>query len=145
MRFRYTLQKIVDLKSNEKMQAEWLLAEAMNKLHQEEHTLQELLEMESTLQDHLLKLAENQASVHELQTIQHYLTHIKSQIQQKSYDVKKAQGVVEQKQHGLTSKMLEEKVWNRAREKAHDQFMLEFHKREQKELDEIAALHVANS
>ena len=37
--FRYSLQKIVDLKKNEKTQAEWILSHAMGVLQEEEHSL----------------------------------------------------------------------------------------------------------
>ena len=42
MRFRYSLQKIVDLKANETKQAEWLLSDAVGRLSEAEHSLQEL-------------------------------------------------------------------------------------------------------
>ena len=36
MRFRYPLQKLVDLKTNQKEQAEWMLSEAIADLQREE-------------------------------------------------------------------------------------------------------------
>ena len=41
-KFRYAYQKIVDLKTSEKTQAEWLLSTAVGKLHTEEDSLNRL-------------------------------------------------------------------------------------------------------
>ncbi|MEC0268507.1 flagellar export protein FliJ, partial [Paenibacillus anseongense] len=39
MQFRYSFQQIVDLKNNERTQAEWILSEAMGQLRNEETNL----------------------------------------------------------------------------------------------------------
>lgn len=144
MRFQYSLQKIVDLKENEKLQAEWLLADAMQKLLQEEHSLQELYELEETLQTHLQELTLSKASVFELQMVQQYIQHVNQLIEQKKLDVKSAKGNVENKQQGLTNKAKEAKIWDRARGKARDQFMVEFRRKEQQEIDEIAVVRASS-
>lgn len=139
MRFRYSLQKIVDLKTNEKRQAEWMLSDAIEQLRKEEHTLQELENIKNTLQELMHASASQSASVHELQMIQHYLLHVDKQIEEKYADVRRAQGDVEHKQHGLTEKVMEEKVWHRAKEQAYGHFLHHLRRKEQQELDEIAA------
>lgn len=139
MRFRYSLQKIVDLKTNEKRQAEWMLTDAIEQLKKEEHTLQELENIKNTLYELMQTSASQSASVHELQTIQHYVLHVDKQIEEKYTDVRRAQGDVEHKQNGLTEKVKEEKVWHRAKEQAYGHFQHHLRRKEQQELDEIAA------
>lgn len=49
MRFHYTFQKVVDLKGNEKTQAEWMLSSALGELQAQEKSLDELIGQRSTL------------------------------------------------------------------------------------------------
>ena len=48
-KFRYAYQKIADLKTSEKTQAEWLLSSAVGKLHTEEDSLNRLYQEEILL------------------------------------------------------------------------------------------------
>lgn len=140
MRFRYPLQKVVDLKNNEKTQAEWLLSQAIELLRREEASLQELQSMQASLQDRLVAAASDSSSVSELQSLQQYIDHLELLISRKLNDVGAAQGHVVAKREGLTAKMLEEKVWLKAREKAYMAFLDYARKKEQQEIDEIAAV-----
>lgn len=140
MRFRFTLQKVVDLKQNEKTQAEWMLTSALIKLREEEASLRELKQIQSTFQLQMTEAATQSTSIQELQEIQHYVTYLDQVIEHKGLDVQHAQGEVNVKQQGLTSKMLEEKVWLKARERAYHVHQDESRKREQNELDEIASV-----
>lgn len=140
MKFRYPLQKIVDLKETEKTQAEWLLSQAIHKLRQEELSLGELQALRETLHQGMLDAAANKASIQELQELQHYLIHVDRMIELKGQAVRQAQGVVMEKQKGLHSKAVEAKKWSKAKEKAYAYFVTESRRKEQQELDEIAAV-----
>jgi flagellar FliJ protein len=59
-------------------------------------------------------------------------------IRLKSRDVEGARTDVTDKQFVLSGKMMEEKVWTKAKEKAQLQFTAILMKKEQEELDEIA-------
>jgi flagellar FliJ protein len=139
MRFRYSLQKIVDLKANETKQAEWLLSDAVGQLSEAEHSLQELEGIRAMLQELLIPSNGRAAAVHELQAIQQYLMHVDKLIEQKLEDVRRAQSNVQDKQRNLSEKMRDEKVWNRAKEQAYNRFLAGMRRREQQELDEIAS------
>lgn len=138
MRFRYALQKVVEFKQNEKTQAEWLLSEAIVLLRKEEASLQELQQLRQEMQEQLH--ASDRLSISEIQMFQMYLEHIDRLIDQKHSAVRLAQGKVEERQEGLKTKLLEEKVWLKARENAYRRFMHEYYKNEQRELDDIASI-----
>lgn len=138
MRFRYPLQKLVDLKKNEKEQAEWMLSEALGQLRQERQALTELEAELARVAEELAYASIHRTTISQMQLLQHYSQHLEQQIRLKAKDVDRAQANVTDKQQSLTGKMMEEKVWTKAKEKAQLQFTAIVMKKEQEELDEIA-------
>lgn len=143
MKFRYAFQKIVDLKSNEKTQAEWMLSMAIGKLQAEEKSLGELMEMRDRMLDAQEEAALRSAPVAEIRNIQSYADYLDDCILKKRQDIRVAHVNVNQKQEQLTVRMLDEKVWLKAREKSKDKFRQESLLREQNELDEMATVRFA--
>jgi flagellar FliJ protein len=137
MKFRYSLQKIVDFKSNEKTQAEWILSAAFNRLRDEEASLTLLETERQEIQETLSQAAEKTTTVSELSLYQSYLSHIDLNIRNKNADVRTAQQAVNKSQEHLTEKMKQEKVWFMARDKAQKEFAASLLKKEQEALDEL--------
>ncbi|MEI7027332.1 flagellar export protein FliJ [Paenibacillus sp. y28] len=140
MKFKYSFQKLVDLKANEKSQAEWMLSKAIGKLNEEESSLQGLQAEKTSTHERMLGTAERKATISEMIAAQHYMQHLDHRIQQKRQEVHRAQNEVSQKQVFLSEKMLQEKVWNKAKERAYESFVGKIRKQEQEELDEIATV-----
>lgn len=138
MSFRYSFQKIVDLKTNEKTQAEWILSTAVHRLRQEESSLSQLQDEKCTLQEELAGVAETAVAVSEIILYQNYLSHIDGKIIGKRKDIQHAELHVTERREELSVKMTEEKVWSKAREKAKSVFTAEWLKKEQDVLDELA-------
>ncbi|MBD2862754.1 flagellar export protein FliJ [Paenibacillus oceani] len=138
MRFRYPLQKLVDLKTNQKEQAEWMLSEAIADLQREELALSELRAEQGRLAAELEQASIRRTTISQMQMLQLYLQHLDRQIHSKCEDVGRAQANVSEKQQYLTEKLKEEKVWTKAKEKAQSQFTAFVLKKEQDELDELA-------
>lgn len=138
MRFRYPLQKLVDLKTNEKEQAEWMLSEAVGRLQEEQRSLTELEAELARVGEEIAYASIHRTTISQMQLLQHYSQHLEKQIRLKTKDVDRAQANVTDKQNVLTGKMMEEKVWTKAKEKAQLQFTAIVMKKEQEELDEIA-------
>lgn len=139
MRFNYSFQKIVDLKSNEKTQAEWVLSGAIGRLREEEESLTTLFSEKSHIETELSSASEH-TTASELMSYQYYLDHLNNKIQHKTADVRVAEKNVVEKRGILSSKMVEEKVWDQARNKAyllHQSMVL---KKEQEVLDEMATM-----
>ncbi|HEY4390349.1 MAG TPA: flagellar export protein FliJ [Paenibacillus sp.] len=143
MRFRYVYQKVVDLKSNERTQAEWMLSAAVGELEVQRRSLEQLfLDRTNTLAE-IQSEMENRASVVKLQELQNYVDYLEVCIVQKTGEVKRAELNVDKKKSQLTGKMLDEKVWLKAKEKAQQKFQHEMLLREQNELDEMATVRFA--
>ncbi|GIP33068.1 flagellar export protein FliJ [Paenibacillus sp. J2TS4] len=140
MPFKFTFQKIVDLKTSEKTQAEWTLSTAVGELRMEEQSLQQLRLEKQSVQDRLYAESEVRTTVSELMIYQSYMDHIDHKISEKSKDVTAAQKNVDIQKETLTVKMMEEKVWLNARDKAKQRFMSEWLKKEQDSLDEMASV-----
>ncbi|WP_334072984.1 MULTISPECIES: flagellar export protein FliJ [Paenibacillus] len=143
MRFRYVYQKVVDLKSNEKTQAEWMLSAAVGILQAEQCSLEQLVEERSRIHTAIQNEMENKASMIKLQELQRYMDYLENCITRKIGDVQRAEVNVDQKKSILSTKMLDEKVWLKARDKAKEKFQQELLLREQNELDEMATVRFA--
>lgn len=143
MKFQYSFQKIVDLKNNEKTQAEWLLSEAIHRLQTEESSLEELLTLKQSIQERIAEASQS-ATISELQLYQDYIVFINEKIEQKHMDVRRAQIQVVDKQEHLTVKALDEKIWSKAREKAYTSFRAFSLKKEQDQIDEMASIRFSN-
>lgn len=133
MKFRYVYQKVLDLKSNEKTQAEWMLSAAVGELQSEQRSLEQLFEEQARTASAIQDEMENSASMLKLQELQRYMEYIEQSIARKLGDVKRAELKVEQKKSILNGKMLDEKVWLKAKEKAKEKFQHEMLLREQNE------------
>lgn len=143
MKFRYVYQKVVDLKTNEKTQAEWMLSAAVGQLHAEQRTLEQLIEDRAKTLASIQNEMENSASVIKLQELQRYVDFLEECIVQKMKDVQQAEINVDKKKTYLSSKMVDEKIWLKAKEKSKNKFTHEMLLREQNELDEIATVRFA--
>lgn len=138
--FRYSFQKIVDLKSSEKTQAEWILSSAIGALAAEEQSLEQLQATKAEWETKLLEASQKAISLVELQVIQQYLDHLVACIANKMADVLQAQKKVEQRRGYLSEKMKDEKVWLKAKDHAFARFRSAMQLKEQNELDEMATV-----
>jgi flagellar protein FliJ len=136
--YRYPLQKIVDLKANEKTQAEWILSHALGILQEEEHSLNSLHTEKNDIHADLTTAMGARANISQLQTFQNYMNHLDHCITKKIRDVEHAeQNVIHKKGH-LTAKIIDEKVWSKAKDKAKLIFEAIERTKEQQVLDEMA-------
>ncbi|MBO2945755.1 flagellar export protein FliJ [Paenibacillus sp. F411] len=140
MRFHYAFQKIVDLKGNEKAQAEWMLSAAIGELKAQEQNLHQLLQKRDEIGHSLQQAAQKSTPISEMCRLQSYAEYLDTLIEQKNTDIEQAHSNVKHKQGKLTEKMLDEKVWMKAREKSLEKFRHESLLREQNELDELATV-----
>lgn len=143
MKFRYAYQKVLDLKSNEKTQAEWMLSAAVGHLHSEQQSLNELYAEKKNTFSRIQAEMESCSSIQNLNELQHYVDYLDHCITAKLHDISRAEKVVESKKIVLNEKMLNEKVWLKSREKAEGKFQHEMLLREQNELDEMATVRFA--
>ena len=138
--FKYSFQKIVDLKTSEKTQAEWVLSSALSVLSAEEQSLEELHNTRLEWEKRQLEASQSGVPLGELQMIQQYLDHLLSLIEEKAEDVRKAQIKVDQCRNKLADRMKDEKVWLKAKDHALERFRYTNQLKEQNELDEMATV-----
>ncbi|WP_055108463.1 flagellar export protein FliJ [Paenibacillus ihumii] len=143
MKFRYVYQKVVDLKSNQKTQAEWMLSAAVGQLQAEQLSLELLEEDKARTLAAIQFEMENKSSMVKLQELQRYMDYLENCIAIKLGDIRQAEVNVEKKKAVLNGKMLDEKVWLKARDKARHKYQHEMLLREQNELDEMATVRFA--
>lgn len=143
MRFHYTFQKVVDLKGNEKTQAEWMLSSALGELQAQEKSLDELMSQRSSLMASLQSAAEQKTPLAKLREMQDYADYLDRCIARKQSDISRAHMEVQSKQNHLSTKVLDEKVWLMAKDKAQTAFLQNMSLREQNELDEMATVRFA--
>ncbi|RXZ76960.1 flagellar export protein FliJ [Paenibacillaceae bacterium] len=139
-KYRYPYQKIVDLKKSEKTQAEWMLSTALGKLQQEERSLEQLTAEKAMWQSKLQASSAQIVSLSELRVVQDYLDYLEERISLKCHDVHHAKIDVEHQQVRLSTKMMDEKVWLKAKEKEQQKFTYSLMQKEQQELDEMATV-----
>ncbi|OMF36807.1 flagellar export protein FliJ [Paenibacillus sp. FSL H8-0548] len=138
--FRYSFQRVVDLKSSEKTQAEWILSSAIGALTEEEISLEQLQLKKRDWEEKLISAASTAVPLSELQIIQQYLDYLVTCIASKMKDVLRAQKAVDQSRLKLSDKMKDEKVWLKAKDHARDRFQYALQIKEQNELDELASV-----
>lgn len=138
MKFKYSFQQIVNLKNNEKTQAEWILSEALVRLRTEETNLNQLTVKKTELSEQIAVVSETSTTISQMLLLQNYMNHLDHQIVKKNEELQMAQHVVVTKQEHLSEKMIDEKVWIKAREKAFSQFKAVAGRIEQAVMDEIS-------
>lgn len=136
--FRYGYQKIVDLKSSETKQAEWLLSTAVGKLQLEEEILEKLFQERTSWSERLQHASTSAISLSELVVIQEYVEYLDLCISRKLADIRQVQREVDNRRSFLSDKMKDEKVWQKSKEHAFDRFRAAMQVKEQNEMDEIA-------
>lgn len=138
--FKYTFQKIVDLKESEKTQAEWMLSEAIAELNEQQKQLEHLENQEKVWQQKLEDSVLVPTTMQDVITIQHYIDFYIQAIVQKKLVIQKVKQKVDMRRQELASKMKEEKVWVKAKDNAYSQFKQAVQLKEQNELDEMASI-----
>ncbi len=145
MRFRYPLQKIVDLKGSEKSMAEWEYAASLGMLRVEEERLEQLSEERRGLEQLLQETSVKPTPMTELRMLQRYLEVLDERIQRQREGVRSAESLVNKRQSHLKDKMVDEKVWLNTRDRALERFRIDRLAKEQNELDEIAIVRAASA
>jgi flagellar FliJ protein len=143
MRFHYPLQKIVDLKGSEKSMAEWEYAASLGRLRAEEEKLSALARERAELERRMESAAVRPVPLADIHALQRYLDWIGDRIAEQTEGVRQAREQTRQRQDRLLGKMVDEKAWLNARDKAFERFRQASLRQEQAELDEIAVMRAA--
>lgn len=91
----------------------------------------------------LQSAAQQKTPMAKLREMQDYVDYLDKCIARKHSDISRAHVEVQNKQDHLSTKVLDEKVWLKAKDKAQTAFLQNMSLREQNELDEMATVRFA--
>jgi|SRR5690625_1604061 len=137
MGFHYPLQKIVDLKANERTQAEWVLAEAFGIVNQLQRSLQQMERERTRWIEQINQATQQSTPIAKMQLLYRHLDYLDEQVMRKTEQLTEATTKVEQNRAMLGEKMVTEKVWLKAKENAYSVYKYEYERREQQAVDEL--------
>ncbi|MGO0061721.1 flagellar export protein FliJ [Brevibacillus fluminis] len=135
--FRFHLQKILDLKEKEQEQAEWAFGKSVQKKTEEEEKLIHLHQRRDQLTDTLHKLQEQACTAARLMEMNQFRLAIDKAIVQQVDTISACDRNVENCKRTLTSKMQENQLWSKLKEKERLKYDEAAKYREQQILDEI--------
>lgn len=136
--FRFSFQKILDIKEKNREQVEIRYAQFVQNLNKEKEILLEFLQNKDQLQEEVHSNQIEGISIKEVSQSQIYINYFDNLIHNQKEKIKQIEEALLEKQKELTGVKIEEKKWIKLREKKWESFIELNNQLEQKELDEIA-------
>lgn len=138
-RFRYRLQKVLNIKLKLEDQAKQEFSNARILLSQEEEKLEALLERKRGYEDHAKELLCGVLNVQEIEANKNAILTMDGYIADQRIHVEKAGRRLEQARERMTTAMQERKTQETLREKEFEEFMREENRAESKVIDELTS------
>lgn len=135
--FRFSMQNILNMKEKLEDQAKNEYAQANARLLREQEKLDHIISRREEAKADLKRVLCETLSVVEIRKREHAVEVLKFYEMQQLLVVKKCEKEVEVAREKLSEAMKERKIFEKLREKAFEQFLLEENRREQKEVDEL--------
>lgn len=135
--FRFSMQNILNMKEKLEDQAKNEYAQANARLLREQEKLDHIIRRREEAKADLKRVLCETLSVVEIRKREHAVEVLKFYEMQQLLVVKKCEKEVEVAREKLSEAMKERKIFEKLREKAFEQFLLEENRREQKEVDEL--------
>lgn len=140
MKFTFKLQKVLDLKTNEKKQAEHVLSQSIGEMVNAEREYAEIAKEKLRVQQELAEQVGGTLRAAEMIALQQYIDFLDERLSAAKRKITAAERRVEEHRALLTERTVEEKVWLKAKEKAYEMYRTEAMKQEQSETDEMALM-----
>jgi len=138
-KFIFTMQNILNIKSQFEEQAKMDFAHARIRLDEEEARLAALYERKQDYIEEGRKLRETKLHVQDIIDNKNAIITIDGYIDIQRLQVKKAEDNLELMRAKLNEAIKERKIYERLREKAFEEFALEENAREAREVDELVS------
>lgn len=139
MSYRFPLQKVLDVKEKEKQQAQQELGVSLRKQMEVQEEIALLMGKRDRVQEQL-QIGGQGVRAAQLHEIQRYMEFLQKMIEKQAAMLKRTQKEVEKKQHVLTEKSKDEKVWQEWKLHLQEEHRQEAVKQEQEMLDEMAMI-----
>ncbi|MFK3938697.1 flagellar export protein FliJ [Alkalihalobacillus sp. NPDC078783] len=138
MQFRYSLQKLMDLKEREKEEAENIYSSAVKTFEEVATELYHLLKRKEALEEDARTKLSSLVSVLDIQSIQASMLFLQEAIVKQQKRTQLARAQMEEKHQLLLDASFEHKKHEKIREKKRMQFVVEESRLEQLSMDEIS-------
>lgn len=136
-KFRYSMENLLQIKGKLEDQARIAYGVARLRLTQEEEKLEQLKQRKETYEEELRGLQTAKLDILKIRQCKQAIEVMKENIKQQTIIVKNAVHRLEVSRIRLNAAMAERKTQERLKEKAFEEYMLEFDAEERKEVDEL--------
>jgi flagellar FliJ protein len=143
-KFRYRMENLLQIKLKLEDQMKIAYGNARMRLTQEEEKLDQLKLKKSSYEDEMRKLRSDKLDIMKIKFCEQAIEVMKQNIKQQTTAVKNAAHRLEVARIRLSDAMVERKTQERLKEKAFEEYMLEFDAEERKEVDELNSFNYNN-
>jgi flagellar protein FliJ len=138
MSFHFTLQKILDVRENEKLKAEKEFTQATRQFEEVATKLYELLKKKENYENHYYQRLESGIHVFDMQQSHSLIAQLQKQIDQLQYYTQKARDHMNRKQEQLLEKSIEQKKVEKMKQMKYELYIEETQRQENILMDEIS-------
>ncbi len=143
-KFRYSMENLLQIKRKLEDQARIAYGTARLRLTREEEKLEQFKQRKTSYEDELRSLQTAKLNILQIRQCEHAIEQMKESIKQQATVVRNAAHRLEVSRIRLNDAMVERKTQDRLKEKALDEYMLEFDAEERKEIDELNSFHYSS-
>lgn len=143
-KFAYSMENLLQVKKKLEDQVKIAYGNARQRLTQEEEKLEQLEIRKSSYEEELRRLRTDRLVIFKIKQCEQAIDVMKMNIKQQNTVVKNAAHRLEVARIRLNDAMVERKTQERLKEKAFEEYMLEFDAEERKEVDELNSFHYSN-
>lgn len=143
-KFRYNMENILQIKSKLEDQMKIAYGIARMRLTQEEEKLKEMVRRQASYEEELRQKRSDRLNVPEIVLCEQAIEALKERIKQQKTAVRNAEHRLEIARIRLNNAMIERKTQEKLKEKAFEEYMLEYDGEERKEVDELNSFHYNN-
>lgn len=143
-KFRYNMENILQVKLKLEDQAKIAYGNARLRLTKEEQKLALMEKKKASYEDDMRTLRSDKLNIVKIKHCEEDISIITKNIKQQAVVVKNAIQRLEIARIRLNDAMVERKTYEKLKEKAWDNYLLEFNAEEQKEIDELNSFHYSN-
>jgi flagellar FliJ protein len=143
-KFKYNMENILQIKLKLEDQAKIAYGNARLRLTREEEKLSQMEKKKASFEDELRLLRSDRLDLIKIKHCEEAVAIMKNNIKQQAVAVRNAQQRLEVARIRLNNAMIERKMQEKLKEKAWDNYLLEFEAEERKEVDQLNSFHYSN-
>lgn len=138
-RFRYSLQNILDIKDKMETQAKQEFSAAVAFLDEQEKKLDALCDRKRQLEEEAVLLLTGTLNFHDIDDNELARQQADQKIADQKVAVKRAEASLEAARQKMANAVMERKTYEKLREKAFEEFLMEENRAESKSIDELTS------